>query len=160
MSRIDMINQYGSDKAKADANKERDLQVEKKRLMSEIRELFPRMIELIDEGNACVENGIPIVGQRWGGHEGYDTHQFCTNGWSHLVGFVQNPCRKETIAEIGMEGGGACTWKDLVVDPYADIIVLSASNAMCEVNALKRFLGKFDEFETEFHKYVDSVVGK
>ena len=118
---------------------------------AKIRKLKPRIDELLEVGNACLEHKIPLTGGSWGGHEGYDTHQFFSNSWSHLVGFIGN--KNEPITQVGKIGGGACGW-----NLTTDGVTINVSGDIERV--LKYFLDDFDKFETEFYAYVDKVTGK
>lgn len=147
MSRLDNIKNY---KAKLEAEEvakanEKEIRIEQYKKI--IRSFKPRIDELLKIGKACYESGIELSGSSWGGHEGYDTHQFFTNGWSHLTGFYGTEFRY-----LGKAGGGACNW-NLYTD--GDKIVTKGD----EERVFKMFIEQFDEFETEFYKYVDRVTG-
>ena len=131
-------------------------------LISDIKALEPRIRNLIDTGNACLQSNIPLTGQAFGMREDYDTNQFFTNSWSHLVGFVGNPHDKSCYIEfLGINGGGACGVYDFRTDGdsvfsvnernFSDIIVPS-------IGHMQRFLNRFDEFESAFYSYVDKVI--
>ena len=155
MDRIEGIMAYAKErdeeKIRKEAEKARRIEVLKKH----IRTLKPRMDELIKVGNACEENGVPLTGKSFGGHEGYDTHQFYTNSWSHLLGFVKefDPETREElpIRKLGIFGGGACDY-NLVTD---GVTISVEKNAL---RVLERFAKEFDEFEEEFFKYVDKLT--
>lgn len=121
-----------------------------------IKTLKPRIDELLAVANACLEHEIPLTGKAWGGHEGYDTHQFISNSWSHLCGFIQrrdmNTREILPFIQVGKVGGGACDY-NLATDGVTVEVIGDAAFVM------KRFLEDFDEFETEFYKYVDKVTG-
>lgn len=122
-----------------------------KKYKEEIRALKPRIEELVKIGNACLQANIPLTGQSFGCHEGYDTHQFMSNSWSHLLGFINH--NKGPIISMGIIGGGACNF-NLITD--GDLINVSGD----EEFVLKRFLDNFDTFETEFYNYVDKITSK
>lgn len=155
MDRIESIGVFAKDrdekKMKAEQEKTRRIET----LKNHIRTLKPRIDELIKVGNACKENGIPLTGKEWGGHEGYDTHQFYTNSWSHLLGFVaefEQPSRKELpIRKLGIFGGGACDF-NLVTDGVTIEVEKD------DLHVLERFAKEFDNFEEEFFKYVDKLT--
>ena len=101
MSMID--KKVGNDKDRA-----RQKEIETKNrfdiALAKIKELKPRIDDLIKLANYAKGNGIDFNKRGWGGHEGYDTGMFCTNSWSHLVGFVnRNP-----IKLLGIDAGGVC----------------------------------------------------
>lgn len=148
MSRLDNIKNY---KAKVDAEEmakanEKEIRIEKYK--ETIRSFKSRIDELLEVGKACYENGIALSGSRYGGHESYDTHQFFTNGWSHLTGFYGTEFKY-----VGKAGGGACNW-DLKTDGIRIIVYGD------EERVLKMFVEQFEQFETEFYKYVDKVTGQ
>jgi len=154
-NRIDNISKYAKKReedqiAKENASLERIEQYKQR-----IRELKPRIDELLKVGNACLEYGIPLTGKAWGGHEGYDTHQFFTNSWSHLVGFVAEfkNGKQNLLTKVGKAGGGACNF-NLITD--GETINVSGNVEY----VLKAFVDDFDEFETEFYKYVDKVTAQ
>lgn len=82
MSMID--KKVGNDKDKA-----RQKEIETKNrfdiALAKIKELKPRIDDLIKLANYAKDNGIDFNKRGWGGHEGYDTGMFYTNSWSHLV---------------------------------------------------------------------------
>ena len=149
---------------KEDEQREKDIKVinETTRLITAIQALKPRIDEIIEVGNACQTNNIPMSGQAWGGHEGYDTHQFYTNSWSHLVGFVGSSYWKKPITMLGIDGGGACGKYDFrtdgldVYEEHED----TKEKVLPTIYHMKKFLEKFDEFEREFYAYIDSVTQK
>lgn len=155
MSRVDSIANFAQKRDAEKMKKEMELIRRIEDYKAQIKALKPRIDELIIVGNACVEHGIPLSGKEWGGHEGYDTHQFFSNSWSHLCGFIYE-CDKETrkplpITKVGKLGGGACDW-NLITDG----VEINVSGDIAHV--LRMFLEQFDEFETEFYKYVDKVT--
>lgn len=155
MNRIDNIVAFAERKEEAERQKEiaRIDRIEKYK--EKIHELKPRIDELLKVGNACLEYNIPLEGKEWGGHEGYDTHQFITNSWSHLLGFVsrrdQFTRSRISFTHLGIMGGGACNYN------------LETDGNKIEVSGdieyiLHRFIKDFDEFEAEFYNYVDKIT--
>lgn len=127
-------------------------------MKASIHALYPRIEELIEVGEYARAHGIPLTGRSSVGcREGYDTHQFITNSWSHLTAFVLGDF--EDIVGVGKMGGGACHY-DLRVTLFADDAEL-----VIDVNGdveyvLASFLREFDEFESEFYAYIDRVTGR
>lgn len=150
MSRIDNIARFAEKREKDEAEKKAASLRNIEEYKAKIRELKPRIDELLEVGNACLEHKIPLVGSGWGCHEGYDTHQFFSNGWSHLVGFVGGGNK---ITKVGKIGGGACDY-NLITD--GETIDVSGDIEY----VLKSFVEGFDTFEKEFYAYVDTVTGK
>ena len=157
-SRLDKINTYKSNEEFLKATAEQKLEKEAKSLVKQIKALKPRIDELIKTGNACVENGIKMTGQAYGGHEGYDTHQFYTNCWSHLVGFVGS--RDSKITFLGIDAGGACGNWSFRTDGEKVYSIYGKETQGPSVDDMKKFLNKFDEFESSFYAYVDKVIEK
>ena len=155
MSRVDNIKNFAN-KREAELTREKERSLNKiEEYKAHIKTLKPRIDELLEVGNACLEHGIPLTGSRWGGHEGYDTHQFFTNSWSHLVGFVAEfkNGKQNLLTKVGKAGGGACNF-NLITD--GETINVSGNVEY----VLKAFVDDFDEFETEFYKYVDKVTAQ
>lgn len=151
MSRIDDIKRYKQKCDEEKLNKEIAKQNAIEACKEQIKALKPRINELLEVGNACKDNGIELTGKAWGGHEGYDTHQFITNSWSHLLGFVDD--RNGDFKCLGIYGGGACDY-NLVTN--GDFIDVSGD----VLHILNRFIKEFDTFEKEFYNYVDNIVSK
>ena len=156
MSRIDNIERYAQKKEeeKILAQNASLKRIEEYKQM--IRELKPRIDKLLEVGNACLKYNISLTGSAFGGHEGYDTHQFISNSWSHLVGFIteyDSEKRESKCTKVGKIGGGACNY-NLKTD--GETIDVSGNVEL----VLKEFINKFDKFETEFYKYVDKVTAQ
>ena len=157
MNRIDNIKNFAQKKVDEQAAKENSIIQQTAEYKQKILSLKPRIDELLKVGNACLEYGIELNGQEWGGREAYDTHQFVTNSWSHLLGFVRkfnhDTRQQEPFAQIGIMGGGACHY-----NLATDGVTIEVSGNVLWV--LKQFVDDFDTFETEFYKYVDRVTAK
>ena len=153
MSRIDNIKNFAQKREEDKVVKELAAQQRIEDYKKQIIALKPRIDEIIEVGNACRENNIPIACD-CGCHQGYDTHYFYTNGWSHLLGFVDEVKngRRTSITKLGIQGGGCCHY-----DLKTDGITVDVSGSDTEY-VLKRFVNEFDEFETEFYKYIDGVT--
>lgn len=160
MSRIDNIKAYAEEKVLKEQRIEEERRIKCEELTEKIKALKPRIKELIDVGNACLVNGIAITGQAWGGHEGYDTHQFITNCWSHLVGFVQSG--KSAIFEMGIDAGGACGKWDFRTDGdrVYDVHEETKEHRGASLEHMQKFINRFDEFEESFYRYVDGITSK
>ena len=154
MSRIDNIAKFAQKKEQEQTAKEiaKIRQIEEYKAI--IKSFKPRIDELLAVGNACLKHNIPLEGRAWGGHEGYDTNQFVSNSWSHLVGFVmeyEQDTKRPVFKRVGKLGGGACNY-NLKTD--GETIEVSGD----VLGVLKSFVDRFDQFETEFYKYVDSIT--
>lgn len=150
MNRINNIKKFAQKKEEEKINNEMKIKKQIEEYKRNIRLLKPRIDELINVGNACRKYDIKLTGKAWGGHEGYDTHQFMTNSWSHLLGFVHNG--NNDFNCLGIFGGGACDYNLKTDGNFIEV----EGNVL---HILKRFVNEFDEFETEFYNYVDKVIG-
>jgi hypothetical protein len=157
MSRVENIAKYAQKKEEERTAKELNTIRQIEEYKEKIKALKPRIDELLEVGNACLEHGIPLEGKEWGGHEGYDTNQFITNSWSHLLGFVAKSDRimrkRLPFTHLGIMGGGACNY-----NLKTDGVTVEVSGQ--ELWVLKAFIDRFDTFEEEFYKYVDKVTAK
>lgn len=155
MSRIENIVNFAQKREIEQTEKEMAKLSRIEEYKERIRVLKPRIDELLEVGNACMTHGISLEGKAWGGHEGYDTHQFISNSWSHLCGFVQeyNQAARKSLplTKVGVIGGGACHYH---LDTNGAEINVSGDIEF----VLKKFLDNFDTFETEFYNYVDKVT--
>lgn len=157
-NRISAIEKFAQKREEEKTAKEMELLRQHEEYKARIRALKSRIDELLEIGNACLTHNIPLEGERWGGHQGYDTHQFITNSWSHLLGFVseydKTTRKRKPFKNVGIYGGGACNF-NLVTDGVT--INLDGKDTLY---VLKRFVDEFDTFESEFYKYIDVVCEK
>ena len=171
MSRIDDIKAY---KIKQEKNKQ--IEEDKKRneiqiLTERVRQLQPRIAELIETANACLESGIEIdaYGKTfYRSVDDYTKGSFITNSITHKVGFVKawrgnqgNSIKK--IYEMGINAGGACGHLDFRTDGIKVYSVNEDDQTHMEdplEKHLNQFLKNFDLFETEFYKYIDAIIGE
>lgn len=152
MSMID--KKVGNDKDRA-----RQKEIETKNrfdtALAKIKELKPRIDDLIKLANYAKDNGIDFNKRGWGGHEGYDTGMFYTNSWSHLVGFVN----RDPITLLGIDAGGACGDVDFRTNGEHTFGLNRNTMAIIEPSLyrMENFIKKFDEFEREFYAYIEKV---
>ena len=123
--------------------------------LAKIKELKPRIDDLIKLANYAKDNGIDFNKRGWGGHEGYDTGMFYTNSWSHLVGFVN----RDPITLLGIDAGGACGDVDFRTNGEHTFGLNRNTMAIVEPSLyrMENFIKKFDEFEREFDAYIEKV---
>lgn len=150
IDRVANIKKYKEQQNRKEIEKEKISASNIKKYAKQIRALKPRIDEIIAVGNACKENDIPLSGSGLGGHEGYDTHQFISNGWSHVVGFIKGS-NTQSFTKVGVIGGGFCNWH---LETDGDEIIAEGDVE----SVFKRFLDNFDTFESEFYKYVDEIT--
>ena len=170
-SRIDSIKAYKVqvEQEKIEAHN-REL-AEREELIIKIKELQPRIVELIETANACIENDIEINKYHKSGcyssDDSWERGTFVTNGISHNVGFVEtfkeyNHSTKHSITEIGIEAGGACGALDFRTDGVNVYSIHERTKEKSEPlnKHMKDFLRVFDKFEEAFYSYVDRVVNR
>lgn len=155
---ISKIEAYSERKnAEVTLEKERE-ERELEALKETIRRLKPRIDRIIEVGNACLKHNIPLEGRAWGGRESYETHQFFTNSWSHLVGFVRE--KAGTICLLGINGGGACGEFDFRTNGGEIYDIRETTGLTREPSKyhLKKFVENFDTFEKSFYEYIDEIT--
>lgn len=162
--RLDALRDYKSNEESLQRAAKQQLQDKTEELIARVRTLEPRINELIATGNACLQSCIPLTGQGFGCVESYDTHQFFTNSWSHLVGFVGNPNKNPCHIEyLGINGGGACGSYHFRTDGV-DVFSVHENNSgnivKPSIRDLENFLARFDTFESAFYSYVDKTIEK
>lgn len=142
-----------------DKEKERQKEIETNNrfdtALAKIKELRPRIDDLIKLANYAKDNGIDFNKRGWGGHEGYDTGMFYTNSWSHLVGFVN----RDPITLLGIDAGGACGDVDFRTNGEHTFGLNRNTMTIVEPSLyrMENFIKKFDEFEREFYAYIEKV---
>jgi hypothetical protein len=148
--RMAMIDRkLNDDKRKEIETKEHEL-VEIKRCKEEINKLSNRISDLLRFAWYAIDNGIKLNNSGYGGHEGYDTGMFISNGWSHLVGIKNREY-------LGISKGGAFGYIDFYTngeDTYGyDICHKKRVEPL--LNDMKLFLRRFDELESMLYEYVE-----
>ncbi len=148
-----------SDKEEKIAEQKR-IKRETEQCKQKIRILRPRIVDAIKVGNYALSNGINLMKSRFGGHEGYDTGLFFSNGWSHIVGFLNCSTHNSPhICEMGIIKGGACGCVDFHTD--GDCIYGYSTDKEIRVepllNDMKRFIDRFDDFEKALFEYIKII---
>lgn len=168
MSRIDNIKQYAMARDEAQRAAEQKLQERKNNYIEQIKAFGPRIKELIEVANACLENGVEINYQGKSDspyHDEWNNATFCTNCITHKVGFVWQYKDQKFINRIdamGIDGGGANG--EFYLRTNGDYLISrvgrsyeAGCNELDEYQ-LETFVKTFDKFETAFYKYVDTLL--
>ena len=136
-------------KVSNDKDKARQKEIETKNrfdiALAKIKELKPRIDDLIKLANYAKDNGINFD----------KTGMFYTNSWSHLVGFLYgNP-----ITMLGIDAGGACGDVDFRTNGEYTSGLNRKTMSIVEPRLyhMETFIKKFDEFEREFYAYIEKV---
>ncbi len=168
MSRIDNIKQYALERDEAERIRQEKIFQRKQGYIEQIKAFGPRIKELIEVANACLENGVEI---NWQGksdsqyHDEWNHATFCTNCSTHRVGFVwQYKDHKfiNRIEAMGIDGGGANGEYYLRTNgDYLISRVGRSYDAECnelDEYQLETFVRTFGKFEKAFYKYVDNLL--
>lgn len=141
--------------------------IEREKLINEIKKLKPRIQNIIEIGNFCIDNNIDI-GQRTLSSQKYKKNQFETDGVGHQLGFYSyginnNIWRGEFnhYKYIGYSMGGICGDKDFITNgdlvanckhDHPENIVEQISIYHC-----KDFLKDFPIFEKAFYDFINKL---
>ena len=168
MSRIDDIINYAIQRDEKERIREEKAQQRKQGYIDQIKAFGPRIKELIEVANACLENGVEINYQGKSDsqyHDEWNHATFCTNCSTHKVGFVWQ-CKDykfiNRIEAMGIDGGGANG--EYYLRTNGDYLISKVGRSYdAECNELdeyqlETFVRTFDEFEEAFYKYIDSLL--
>ena len=134
MNRVDKIAKFAQKKEEEIAREEK-LRLDRiEAYKARIRELKPRIDELLGVGNACLKHKIPLT-------------RFISNSLSHMVGFIGD----KPLAEVGKVGCNSYDW-NLTTDGTNFDIKGDAEYV------LRLFLDGFNTFEKNFYAYVDEIT--
>lgn len=171
-TRLEKFKKFKADTDNKELEKKMAIKMEREDLIAKVRCLKPRIDELIETANECIEYGICIneYGKSFNYYvDEYEKGTFVTNGWSHKVGFIQksNGYYKgkrvyNTIKYIGIDNGGANGCYDFRTDGYSVQYIHEKNEddrKIPSIYDLKKFLNGFDEFEKKFYEYVDKKLG-
>ena len=149
-----MDKKVENDKLKAIKDAE-DIANETERLIEQIKELKPRIDDLIELANYAKRNGIEID-HRDVNHEDYEHGTFISNGWSHVVGFIKAP-KDADIIYMGQIAGGACGSWNFATDgeEVFDYHENDGRKREPSIEHMKHFIKRFQECEKAFHKYIE-----
>lgn len=150
VNRIDNIKKYGqkikTDEITAEAKKKAEIEA----LYSRVRGLSPRIIQLMQTAQACLDNDICIDTYGRTKSTLYNTYEngtFVANNTNNRIGFIV--VRKEVL-DIGIYGG-------LKTDG-STILTHGKLDAKVDKRDLEEFLENFDAFEAAFYSYVDKII--
>lgn len=160
MSRIDNIKKYAEQELNNAKNIAIQEQHTRETLIAQIQALKPRIAELIETAQACVENGIYLFGNE-NSRTGNVWHKigFIADHTYHKTGFLRSADEKKEFVCMGILAGGACgNWNfatdgDVVRDYYRD------ETQEPSLEHLQQFVDEFDDFEETFYAYVDKITG-
>lgn len=170
MDRFEKIKNYKQNIDNAAEQKRLAEEQEFIELEVKIHNLKPRIDELINLGNCCLDNGIRIecdshYSISWKDSDGNSKSRFggfTTNGWSHEVGLLYQPNRGiRRIREMGIIMGGACGNRDFHTDGencYSTEWYEVENIGSPILNHMRSFVDGFDKFERDFKEYIDYIT--
>ena len=159
--RLNKIQQVGEDRVNAEVQKQNAEEEKREQLFNQIKELAPRIKELVTLANACKNNGVHLTDCVELNQYDKDSY-FFTDGWNHHVGFYCEPL----ISYIGIENGGACGAYHLKVDTSGEVkvtmdrgyyLTVTANKKDISTRTLERFVNEFSNFESRFLNWVDNL---
>lgn len=152
-------------------NKKVNLENATENALNKIKELTPRIKDLITLVNKCIDLGIdfpsPYETTQLGYGSGYRGHSFVADGFYHHVGFMD--CEKgywhrgeskyKKVEYLGIKNGGACGVYDFYTNGTKTFYKheITGKIVEAELRSIKNFLEEFDLFEAAFYKWIDSM---
>ena len=131
---------------------------EKIDLMQKIRDLEPRITDLIEAGQKCQELGIDFPVKNEMPQYGYDS-RFEADGVNHDLGFITKEFK---IQYLCIKNGGFDGPWDFYTDgkesfPVSNKEYLKGATGDPQICDMKKFLNQFDSFESAFYQWIDSL---
>lgn len=170
--RLELISNRAKKNKDEEYAKEMELNDGKLEALRKIEKLKPRIEALIVLGNKCIDEKIDFPSSlettKLGYGSGYDTYDFCADGFYHHVGFMN--CKKgcwyrgenkyNKIKYLGIENGGACGVYDFYTNGSVTFFKREETGEVKEADLgnMKKFLKEFDKFEAAFCKWIDSLM--
>lgn len=141
----------------AEKEKEEKNKNEHNEIKEKIRQLAPRINNLLELVNTCLKNNIRPYKKD---PKNWDRNIFSADGIYHHIGFINLRYKDvTTINCIGIINGGACGNTDLQVDKYGNAVGIYNKNYRVEpkLEDMEKFLKEFDYLEKEFLAYIDNL---
>lgn len=143
MNRIERIANFATRRDDAAKSKELQQEQEMESLRKRITDLKPRIVELIQTANACLEHGI-------------DIKRYITNSISHEVGFAQDWAAAlglNTVIAMGINAGGACGRLDFRTNGADSYFVNEKDRTQRETPSPETAIRYMTRFTTEFNAF-------
>lgn len=163
--RMKKIENIALERAEKERLKAKELEDNLNKALEKIKELSPRIEALITLVNHCTKNGItmpPAIKVSALGY-GDGSCSFVADGIYHHVGFMHYRFNSEYeddfVEYLGVVNGGCCGNWDFYTNGKSTFLQYRNSYQVkqSELNHLNQFLGEFEDFETAFYKWVDSL---
>ena len=137
--------------------------------ISEIKDLKPRIQNIIDIGNYCIENGISLNKIGTYNKCKYEEDAFETDGIYHQLGFYRNHYQGHPFYQcshydyIGYDMGGACGTVNFITN--GDIVAGTPDHDGFEIKGInppllkhcEKFLKEFPVFEKVFFEFIENL---
>ena len=145
---------------------EREHQETKDKLVNEIKNLQPRIQQIIKIGNLCLKNDIEIGQTPSSKRCSYENNMFETDGIHHQLGFYRKryPVWRfpnDLYDCIGYKMGGVCGNKDFITDGNFIFNVEHDNPTKIKndlsIRHMKKFLNEFETFETKFYEFIENL---
>lgn len=158
MNRLDNIDKFVSKVNEMENNELSQLLAEVEQSENAIKELAPRISEIIKTADKCVKSNKQLeklVEKRSGDY------------WSHQLGFEYNYDVKGYVNRLVLRGGGCLGNWDIYVNDNGKITytydlageVMTKSKLETKNSYLAKIKESFDEFETDFYSTLDNLIG-
>lgn len=150
---LERINRVANER---DAEKTRKNEEEFRRrlaIVNAVKELAPRISDMLDIAQHLYKNGISI-GPKRSLHGCPHSDEFVSSWWWHNLGFCYDSSmrpREEYPLWIGFINGGACG-EDMCVDRHGSVV-----KGRQKYMDMQYMLKHFDAFEQKFYEYVESL---
>ncbi len=168
------IINHNMKKEQEEYKKKQKIKEDTEKYLENIKELQPRIKKIIEIGNLCIQNNISIGHKPCSDKRTYKEKCFETEGIRHQLGFYPNnrqgyPTYKCLHYDyIGIMNGGFCGDWDFLVndkeifevkeeDRYTPALDHTSTYRKPTIRQMKKFLNQFDEFETEFYKFIENL---
>lgn len=155
--------------------KEQKRKTEEKKCLEKIKKLQPRIKQIIEIGNLCIENNIFIGHKPCSDKRTYKEKCFETEGIKHQLGFYPNNMQGYPVYKclyydyIGIINGGFCGDWDFLIndkeileikqekDKHTPALDHTSTYRKPTIRQMTKFLNQFDEFEREFYKFIENL---
>lgn len=166
--RLDMIRKKSEDIKKENEIEIKRIREEQANLLRKIRELQPRIAELIIVANSCIDNGFefPERTSKYGyGFEKGNSYHFIADGIYHHVGFMnvekgwwrKDEPKYRKAEYVGVINGGFCGQWDFYINGNEFFIQHQETKERKQPchSQLSDFINEYDRFEQAFYRWLD-----
>ena len=150
--RLKKVQTYQETIQKKEDEKIKKLKEREKELKKQIKKLTPRVKQLIELGNECLNNNVPLrfnyVREKNGKQNLFELN-FIKTGES--TGFLK------TNDEIKYVGTGPTSYSGIKIDTNGETSSFQNDTVKYRIKYYEKFLREFEPFETFFYSYIDHL---